>query len=358
MAAGAAVELEGEKEHGAERGGDQHHADRDENGADTDASPILDDPAGAGCLIRAAGYPNVPETRRSAQQRTPAMVTAARPYSQELGRHGTEAGSSPASPAWVDRAPPGRAFAAFLALHAAVWTAAAGAALPQSAARSDRSADVRARMAARLRQAAAAAVVAGRDRLPRWSGTTLPITCWRRSRSSPRFALVFLTARPLVGGARRAGRGADRRRPALLQLHRRQVQPRRHPAAVLGARRLRLPSRAARRGERRTGCCSASPSGCRCGRNISSSCWWRRWRVFLLVDRDARKALATPGPYVAAAVALDRRWRRIWSGWCRTTFCPSPMPSTAPCCRAAGTTTSGTRCNSPSASCSSCCRRW
>src|SRR5450759_4162242 len=43
---------------------------------------------------------------------------------------------------------------------------AADAALPQFAARSDRGADLRPRMAARLRQAAAAALVAGRDRRP------------------------------------------------------------------------------------------------------------------------------------------------------------------------------------------------
>ncbi len=36
--------------------------------------------------------------------------------------------------------------------------------------------------------------------------------------------------------------------------------------------------------------------------------------LFVLIDRDARKVLATPGPYMAAAVALIR-WRRIWSGW-------------------------------------------
>ena len=91
-----------------------------------------------------------------------------------------------------------------------------------------------------------------------------------------------------------------------------------------------------------TGFCLASRSGYRCGRNISSWCSRFRSRVFILFDERARKSLATPGPYIAAAVALQP-WRRISSGWCRTTSCRSAMPSTAPCRRAAGTTISGIR---------------
>ena len=78
--------------------------------------------------------------------------------------------------------------------------------------------------------------------------------------------------------ARRAGRDPDRRRPALLSLHRRQVQSRRHPTAVLGARRLRLPCRAQARPHASIGRCSAWRSGSRCGRSISWSCWRRRSR--------------------------------------------------------------------------------
>ena len=127
---------------------------------------------------------------------------------------------------------------------------AAGAALPQFAARPDRGAGLRPRMAARLRQAAAAALVAGRDRRPA---------------GRPRFRLLPAGAgggagglgRCVAGGAaagrpaRRAGGGAHCRRPALPQLHRRQVQPRRDPAAVLGTGRFRLPARAARAADER-----------------------------------------------------------------------------------------------------------
>ena len=116
---------------------------------------------------------------------------------------------------------------------------------------------------------------------------------------------VWLTARPLVGARRRARRRADHRRPALLPFHGRQVQSRRHPAAVLGAGRLRLPRRpcgaaacvalaAARR--RR--------SGCRCGRNISWSCWRCRSRCSCSSTATRARALATPGPCLALAVAL------------------------------------------------------
>ena len=76
---------------------------------------------------------------------------------------------------------------------------AADAALPQSAARPDRGADLRPRMAARLRQAAAAAMVAGGDRIPDRSAMTSPITCWRRWRWWRLLPSIFAMARPLVG---------------------------------------------------------------------------------------------------------------------------------------------------------------
>ena len=58
------------------------------------------------------------------------------------------------------------------------------------------------------------------------------------------FAIVWMIALPLVGARGALVVDPDRRRAALLPLHRRQVQSRRHPVAVLGARRLRLSRRA------------------------------------------------------------------------------------------------------------------
>ena len=114
-------------------------------------------------------------------------------------------------------------------------------ALRQSAARSDRGADLRPRMAVRLRQAAAAAwwlvEIAHRARAP-----TPPITRWRKRPWSSPLPSVFATARPLVG-ARSA------RWLAVLivdgfhyfQVHRGEIQSRRRPVAVLGGGGLRLP---------------------------------------------------------------------------------------------------------------------
>ena len=124
-------------------------------------------------------------------------------------------------------------------------------------------------------------------------------------------AVVAALARRLAGGAaarrpaRRAGGRAHRRRPALPQLHLRQVQPRRHPAAVLGAGRLRLPARAARPADARTGCCSDWRSGCRCGRNISSPCWRSPWRCSCSSTATRARRLATPGPYIAIGRRAD-----------------------------------------------------
>src|SRR3981189_1471769 len=65
-----------------------------------------------------------------------------------------------------DRAPPAGRVCGVPRAACAGLDRAAGAALSQSAARPDRGPHLRPRMATRLRQAAAAAVVAGRDRLP------------------------------------------------------------------------------------------------------------------------------------------------------------------------------------------------
>ena len=132
----------------------------------------------------------------------------------------------------------------------------AGGALPQPAARSDRGFDLWPRMATGLRQAAAFAVVAGRDRLPRHRPRFRLFTCWRRSPSSPPWPL--LCNEPAAGRPdRRFGRCPDRRWTALPQLHRRQVQSRRHTAAVLGPGRLCPAPGAARRLDRALGAARA-----------------------------------------------------------------------------------------------------
>ena len=125
---------------------------------------------------------------------------------------------------------------------------AAVAALSEPAARPDRSADLRPRMATRLRQAAAAAVVAGRGRVPgvRHRRCLLRAGAGRRRRG----LLAGLGDGIAAGrGAPRTRRGPDRRRPALFPVHGREVQSRRHPAAVLGACRLCLPRRTAARAD-------------------------------------------------------------------------------------------------------------
>ena len=80
--------------------------------------------------------------------------------------------------------------------------------------------------------------------------------------------------------------------------------------------------------------------------------------AFALIDREARKVLATPGPWIAAAVALIvMAPHLVWL--VQNDFLPLRLcRASRRAARAAGTTISGIRCNSRSASCSSCCRRW
>ena len=145
------------------------------------------------------------------------------------------------------------------------------------------------------------------------------------------FALSCAMARPLVGRGRRAGRDADRRRPALSSRSRRAkfnhdvvqlpfwalagyaywAALRARPHAALAAARPRHRHGAV--GEifrRRAGGAAGA----------------------VRADRPRRaQAFATPGPYVAA-VGRARSWRRrISSGWCRTISCPSPTPMRARC---------------------------
>ncbi len=120
---------------------------------------------------------------------------------------------------------------------------AADAALRQPAARSDRGPDLRPRVAARLRQAAAAAVVAHRDHA---SAVRRRHRLLRAGASRGDRRFRFGVRRGAAAGrrSRRARGRRDHRRPALLPVHRGEVQPRRHAAAVLGAGRLRIPCRA------------------------------------------------------------------------------------------------------------------
>ena len=173
--------------------------------------------------------------------------------------------------------------------------------LLQPAARSDRGDDLRPRVAARLRQAAAAAVVSGRDRLPAVGSRRLAL-CALAGRGDR-----CLHRRVDDGAAarwrrRRAGRDPDHRRHALFQSHRSQVQSRRDPDAALGAGRLRLSRRVAAAAGSATGSCSAWRSARAGGPNISSWCSARRSRCSCCSIRSA--------PPIGRARTLDRRRRR------------------------------------------------
>ena len=143
-------------------------------------------------------------------------------------------------------AAPARAFAAFVALHALVWTALPALFYPN------------------LPLDLIEALIYGREwqlgydklpPLPWWLVEIVNLTIGHdfayyllaQAAVVAAFAGVFAMASAARRPARRADRRADYRWPALPQLHRRQVQSRRHPAAVLGAGRICLPSRAARR---------------------------------------------------------------------------------------------------------------
>ena len=155
------------------------------------------------------------------------------------------------------------------------------------------------------------------------------------------FALVWLTARPLVGplGALVAVLIIDGLH--YFQFHRGQVQSRRDPAAVLGARRLSPSTPRSRRG-RLAHWAAARPraSGSRCGRNISWWCWRRRWRCSSLLDRDARKSLGDARPLASRSRSRLWSWRRIWSGSCSNDFLPFAYAEPAPRRRAVCSTTS------------------
>ena len=142
---------------------------------------------------------------------------------------------------------------------------------------------------------------------------------------------------------RRARRRADHRRPALLPLHRGQVQSRRHPAAVLGAGRLRFPCRAQARPH--------SAHWLLLGFAFGSALWAKYFVVVLggalrAVSHFRPRRAPRLGDARALARARSSRWsspRRMWSGWSRPIFCRSPMPSTAPRTSRGWSTISGIR---------------
>ena len=178
--------------------------------------------------------------------------------------------------AWIAAAP-GRALAAFLLLHAAVWTALPTLLYPN------------------LPLDLIEALTYGRewqlgyDKLPplpwwlveivyRLAGHDFAYYLLAQVRRHHR-SLARLADRAAAHGPDRCvGGRADRRWLALLQLHRGEIQSRRHPAAVLGTGRICVSSRFAPADGSGTGSCSALRSGCRCGRNISWSCWQCRSR--------------------------------------------------------------------------------
>ena len=245
------------------------------------------------------------------------MVTTIRPRAELEAPIGTwKRGTDrrPALPllAWL-AAHPGRALAGFLALHAAVWTALPTLLYPN------------------LPLDLIEALIYGRewqlgyDKLPplpwwlveivyRLVGHDFAYYLLAQSRWSRRFALVYATARPLVGGARRAGLGADHRRPALPQLHRRQVQPRRHPAAVLGAGGLCLAPRAARRPTGRLAAARAGARHVAVGEIFRGGAGGADGGVRAGRPRRAQGARHARALYRGRGRA-DRRRRRIWSGW-------------------------------------------
>ena len=115
------------------------------------------------------------------------------------------------------------------------------------------------------------------------------------------FALVYATARPLVGSAARSRRRADHRRPALLSVHGGEIQSRCHSVAVLGAGRLRVSSPRSSAG--------ALSHWLLLGIAFGGALWAKYFVVvlaapyllFVLFDRDAR-----PGAANARSVARHR----------------------------------------------------
>ena len=232
--------------------------------------------------------------------------------------------------AWI-AARPGRAFAAFLALHAAVWTALPTLLYPN------------------LPLDLIEALVYGRewqlgyDKLP-------PLPWWLVEIAyltvGHDFAYYLLAQIAVVAGFAfvtwRRGRWSARsaRWSPCSSSTACTTSTTPPPSSITTSSSCRsgrwpaLPSTArCAAGRRRIGCCSAWRSACRCGRNISSRCWRSRWRCSSSSTATRARRWRRPDP-ISRSPSRWSPWRRIWSGWCRTISCPSPMPSTARCRRA------------------------
>ena len=117
------------------------------------------------------------------------------------------------------------------------------------------------------------------------------------------FALVWVTARPLVGATVRSSPYSSSM--ACITSN--------YTAAKFNHDVIQLPfwalagyafQAALRRGRRFTGCCSGSAIGIALWAKYFVVVLAAPLALFLLFDRDARQALATPGPCIAMAIAL------------------------------------------------------
>jgi len=195
--------------------------------------------------------------------------------------------------AWI-KARPGRAFAIFLGLHAAVWTALPTLLYPN------------------LPLDLIEALIYGREwqlgydklpPLPWWLVEIAYLTIGHdfayyllaQIAVLAGFAFVYLAARALVGplGALVAVLIVDGlhylNSPAASSITTSSsCHSGRWPASLSTAR--------CAAGKRRIGCCSAWRSACRCGRNISSRCWRFPWRCSSSSTATRARPWARRGP--------------------------------------------------------------
>jgi hypothetical protein len=206
-----------------------------------------------------------------------------------------------ALPAWIERRP-GAAFAAFAAVHAAVWTA-----LPTVLYKNLPLDLIEALTYGREWQL-------GYDKLPplpwwlveivyRLGGTDVAYYALSQIAIVATFAIVFATARPLVGAA-----GALAAILIIDGLHYFGYTAAKFNHDVIQLPLWALAGLAFRSGLRH----GRLADWLLLGLALGVALWAKYFVVvlavplalFLLVDRDARRALATPGPWVAAAAAL------------------------------------------------------
>ena len=136
------------------------------------------------------------------------------------------------------------------------------------------------------------------------------------------FALIWAHGAAAGRPGRRAGRGPDHRRPALFHVH----GARNSITTSSNCRSGRWPATPTGRRSATAGPCIGSCSG-------SASAWrfWAKYFVvvlagplvlFALFDRDARKALVTPGPWIAIGGRARWSWRRICVWLVQNDFLP------------------------------------